>query len=343
MTVSEFKEINKLRHDEKMMGPAELEELARCLNDYIEIYGEKNQSFDVLRALANLTIKWIEKGRPPTKFTAENILAEAGISIPDGKGAGTRFSPTWNKLIDSILPKREKGFQDFARNQGLNFYPWPVKEKSDGGRASEYYLIGRLLPENDIHPVEPIIGDAIAYIRELTPEPAWWAKPLIRNGYRLEGWRRWLFLAYGVGAILLCAIPIIFLWWLLWRAPTWSIKDLASSIIVTVFFAYGFWMGLRPFFRLLEWRITMAPNGLIAIGEFNVQMEIVRDSQLSTDSPGTIRLVRYASTCPQCKAKIEVEDGRKEFPNRLIGRCRENPGEHIYSFDRYTCKGRTLR
>ena len=341
MTVSEIKEINELHNEEQFLDSTELIELARCMKNYIEQHGEKNQSFDVLRALANLTIERIEDGKPPAKFTPLNIFTMADIRT--SKEPGSWLSPNWIKLTQSILPKREKGLQDFARNLGLNCYPWPVKEKSSGGHASEYYLKGYPLPESDIHTVEPITGDQIAYIRELTPEPAWWAKPLIRNGYRLEGWRRWLFVAYGVGSILLCAVLIIFLWLLLWRVPTWSVRDISGSIISTVLFAYVFWMGLHPFFRLLEWRITMAPNVLIALGEFNVQMEIVRDSELNIESPGTIRLVRYASTCPQCKAKIEVDDGRKEFPNRLIGRCKENPGEHIYSFDRFTCKGRKLR
>ncbi|WP_146204318.1 hypothetical protein [Massilia glaciei] len=342
MTVSKIKEINDLHNDELLAEPTELVESARCLEKYIERHGEQNLSFYALRGLAILTIERIEQGRPTTKFTAQNILAAAEISTPEGKAAGTLLSQAWNKLIDNILPKRKKGIQDFARNLGLNCYPWPVKDKSDGGLPSKYYLIDRPLPESDIQTIEPVVGDQIAYIRELTPELAWWAKPLIRNGYRLEGWRRWLFLTYGVGFILLCGILIMFSLGLLWSEPTWSLRGLSSSIIFTGLFAYASWMLLRPFFRLLEWRITMAPTALIALSEFNVQMEIVRDSQFNV-SPGTIRLVRYASTCPQCKAKIEVEEGGKEFANRLVGRCRENPGEHIYSFDRFTCKGRTLR
>lgn len=200
-----------------------------------------------------------------------------------------------------------------------------------------------MLPENEASKILETEPSYIEYIRELTPEPSWWAKPLLKNGFRLEGWRRWAFLTYGVGFIVLGAVLILTLWFLLWRMPTWSIKDLLTLFIGSGVFILFFWIGLYPLFRLLDWRIVMAPSSLVALNEINVQMEIVRDSYSTPASPGTIRLTRYASTCPQCNAKIEVGDGRKEFPNRLIGRCKENPGEHVYSFDRFTCRGRKLR
>lgn len=61
------------------------------------------------------------------------------------------------------------------------------------------------------------------------------------------------------------------------------------------------------------------------------------------DGLAVIRLVRYAATCRRCKAKLELYDGGKEFPNRLVGRCYENPAEHVYSFDRFTRRGSRLR
>jgi hypothetical protein len=340
MTVEESIKISDLDGGVGAPEPTELLALARCLEGYIESHGEQNQPFDVLRALATLTIERVERRKIGTRFTAGNILAAAGIALPEGVNAGTKLSHGWKKLID-ILPAREKGIQDFARNQGLKCYPWPEKDKSEGGRASLYFLTSRPLPENESINSEPLQPGEIAYIRELTPEPSWWAKPLIKNGYRLQGWRRWLFLSYGLGSIVLVAASLMLLWGLLWSMPTWSFKDLAMSVFASVFVIFAFWLSLHPFFRLLDWRIVMAPAQLVALGEINVQMEIVRDP--APNGPGIIRLVRYASICPQCKAKIEIADGRKEFPNRLVGRCRENPAEHVYSFDRYTCRGRSLR
>lgn len=343
MTVLESNEINQLDEVDDPTKFADSLTIARCLNSYIDKHGAHNQSFDVLGALVTLTINRLEQGKSDIQFTALNILTEAGIESSDGKNAGTRLSSIWKKLVLEILPAREAGIQDFARNQGLMFYPWPEKDKSEGGRPSKYFLKDYSLPENEFSKIPEAEPSYIEYIRELTPEPSWWAKPLLKNGYRLEGWRRWAFLIYGVGSIVLGAIPLLLLWILFWRMPTWSIKDLSLSIFGSAFFMLVFWIGLYPLFRLLDWRIVMAPTSLVALNEINVQMEIVRDSHSTTTSPGTIRLARYASTCPQCNSKIEVGDGKKEFPNRLIGRCRENPGEHVYSFDRSTCRGRKLR
>lgn len=342
MTVSIINAINNLDSAGTLPLTNDLLVSARCLLKYIDQHGEKNQAFDMLRALSSLSIDRLGQGKKDAHFTAVNILAEAGISISESKAAGTRLSPVWKKLTEKILPEREQGFQDFARNEGLSFYAWPVKDKSDGGRASEFWLELRALSESKTHGADALADNEIAYIRELNPKPSWWAKLLLQNGYRLEGWRRWAFLIYGVGSILLAALSVALLWGLLWVMPTWSLRDFGISVFSTIFFIYTFWITLRPFVKLLEWRIVMAPAGLVALNEFNVQMEIVRE-QNSTMEPGTIRLVRYASTCPQCKAKIEIEDGGKEFVNRLVGRCKENPAEHVYSFDRSSCRGKNLR
>ncbi|PFH09729.1 hypothetical protein BCF11_2131 [Collimonas sp. PA-H2] len=343
MTIIKSNEISVLSESEYQEEKVLLLASAKCLQSYVDQYTDRTQPFEVLAALATITINRLKRGESYTNITALNIFAQMNILLPEGKSPGSRLSPMWKKLMEEMLPTREKGIQDFARNQGQKFYLWPEKNKSNGGLPSQYYLRICTIPESEISDVQSEEIEHVVYIRELTPEPSWWAKPLLRNGYRLEGWRKWLFLSYGVVSIIFCAVPILFLWILLWEMPNWSIKNLSTSLISSSFFIFVIWVSLRPFFRLLEWRIVMAPTSLVAFREIDVQMEIVRDRRFGFNNLGTIRLVRYAATCPQCKAKMAVIDGHKEFPNRLIGRCRENPGEHVYSFDRFTCKGQKLR
>jgi len=241
----------------------------------------------MLRALSDLSIDRLERSKEDLQFTAVNILAETGISISESKAAGTCLSTAWRKLSEKILPEREQGLQDFAKNEGLAFYAWTVKDKSDGGRASKFWLELRRIPESKAQDVEALAENEIAYIRELNPKPSWWEKLLLQNGYRLEGWRRWAFFMYGVGSILLAALSVALLWGLLWIMPTWSLRNFGISVFSTIFFLYAFWITLRPFVKLLEWRIVMAPAGLAALTKYNVQMEIVRE-QASTTGPGTI-------------------------------------------------------
>jgi hypothetical protein len=187
MTVSEPNENKEL--DESVLATERILAAARCISDYVDQYLKGHQAFDSLKALAILTIARIEEGKGVSSFTAENIVAEAGIRLTNGKPAGTRLSPLWKKLVKEILPERKSGIQTFARNSGLAFYPWPEKEESPGGRAAQYYLSALPLPE-DFQTSRSEIGvGEIAYIPELTPEASWWVRPLLKKGYRLKGWR----------------------------------------------------------------------------------------------------------------------------------------------------------
>jgi len=345
MTVSDINRIKDLHNPDE---PNDIEtklDLAKCLRAYVEQYGEDNQQFVVLDALATLTVERLEAGKSDVRFTATNIAAGANIHVHEEKQPSAIISRIWKKL-EAVLNEREKGIQDFARGCGLTCYPWPKKEESKGGRGntSTYYVESRSLPVDDNKSVPDALGEEIVYIRELTPEPSWWAKRFISNGYRLEGWRRGLVMLYGAAILIAAGVSIAFaLWLFLVKRSGLSAVEIANVFFSLTAFIAFLWFAFTPFARLFNWRIIMAPTFLIALKELNVQMEIVRESHPASWNLGTIRLIRYAGACPVCHAKVELAEGEKEFPNRLIGRCRENPAEHVYSFDRFTCRGRSLR
>jgi hypothetical protein len=345
MIVSDVNKINDLSDSGEGAENAMKLRLAECLRDYVVQYGGMNQPFFVLKALATLTIDRIREGKSDVRFTASNIATEANIRVPEDKQPSSILSPFWNKL-ENLLKEREEGIQDFARHYGLEYYPWPKKDASKGGRGSNsaYYIEARPLAKNEGESSPEIQPGELAYIRELTPTPSWWAKRLIENGYRLEGWRRGLVMFYGAAILIAGGLSIAFVIWIvLLKFAALSGSEIAkiflslTCVLVCLRFAFA------PFAKLFTWRIIMAPTSLVALDELNVQMEIVREQNSVPRNPGTIRLIRYAGICPVCSAKVELAEGGKEFPNRLIGRCVENPAEHVYSFDRFTCRGRTLR
>lgn len=345
MTVSGTSKINDLSDSDERAESAMTLRLAKCLHDYAVQYGDKSQPFFVLKALATLTIDRVGDGKSGIRFTASNIATEADIRIPEDKQASSILSPFWNKL-ELSLKEREEGIQDFARQYGLEYYPWPKKDASKGGRGSNsaYYIEARLLPRNEGESAPEIQPGELAYIRELTPTPSWWAKRLIENGYRLEGWRRGLVMFYGAAILIAGGLSIAFVIWIvLLKFAALSGSEIAKIFLSLVGVLVCLRFAFAPFAKLFTWRIIMAPTSLVALDELNVQMEIIREQNSVPRSPGTIRLVRYAGICPICSAKVELAEGGKEFPNRLIGRCLENPAEHVYSFDRFTCRGRTLR
>jgi len=345
MTVPDISRIKDLPNSDGPNDSATILELAKCLRAYVDQYGDENQQFLVLDALATLTVERLEAGKSDVRFTATNIAAEANIHVHEDKQPSAVISPIWKKL-EAALNERENGIQDFARGCGLTSYPWPKKEESKGGRGnnSTYYVESRSLPADDNKSAPDALAGEIVYIRELTPEPSWWAKRFISNGYRLEGWRRGLVMLYGAAILIAAGLSIVFALWVFpVKFPGLSAAEIANVFFSLAVFIAGLWFAFTPFARLFNWRIIMAPTFLIALKELNVQMEIVREPHPTPGNSGTIRLIRYAGACPVCRAKVELAEGGKEFSNRLIGRCRENPAEHVYSFDRFTCRGRSLR
>ena len=345
MTVFDTNKIKDLPSADGPNDSATILELANCLRAYVIQYGENNQQFLVLEALATLTAERLEAGKSDVRFTATNIAAEANIRVPEDKQSSAIISPIWKKL-EAALNDREKGIQDFARGFGLTCYPWPKKDESKGGRGnnSTYYVESRTLAADDHKSAPDALAGEIVYIRELTPEPSWWAKRFISNGYRLEGWRRGLVMLYGVAILIAAGLSIAFVSWVfLAELSSLSTAEIVNLFLSLAAFSVILWLAFTPFARLFNWRIIMAPTFLIALKELNVQMEIVREPYPKPGSSGTIRLIRYAGACLICHAKVELSEGGKEFPDRLIGRCRENPAEHVYSFDRFTCRGRNLR
>ncbi|NEX19879.1 hypothetical protein G3480_06045 [Thiorhodococcus mannitoliphagus] len=66
-------------------------------------------------------------------------------------------------------------------------------------------------------------------------------------------------------------------------------------------------------------------------------------------SASRLHLVRYVADCPRCGAEgpgrsaVRLASGRLEFWGRIVGRCRNVPNEHVWSFDHGTGEGRFLR
>lgn len=332
--------INKIDEDTQPELLHAADNLLAFLDQHREI---NNHSDRVLRALVMLTIDRIKTGRTGIEFTAENILAEADIPLRSEENAGTKLSPIWKKLIQNILPSIEMGIQEYAASTELDYYAAPVKVASAGKHPSKYFLEVKRIDTQVVRESPKPARDEIRYIRDLEAQPSWWFYPLIKHGYRLEGWRRNLFLSYLISIFLTGFILVVALLLFAVYAKNLSLGGLIQLLLAATIWGVITWLALRPLYLLLEWRITMAPSGFVALNEIHVQLEILRDQRPGNDQPATIRLIRYASKCPTCGAKILVHDGRREFPNRLVGRCRENPAEHVYSFDRMTCLGKSLR
>jgi hypothetical protein len=87
--------------------------------------------------------------------------------------------------------------------------------------------------------------------------------------------------------------------------------------------------------------MTIAPDLILSFRQIHAQLRLTRDRE-GKDIRGRLSLVRHWSTCPICAGTIDVGEGELAYPGRLVGRCSENPREHVYSFDAASLSGRLL-
>ncbi|WP_439889753.1 hypothetical protein ACS7SF_10625 [Ralstonia sp. 25C] len=332
-------EINELSE----RAPVEQIAALRAFLDFHQQFGRETKALAVARALAQASLERLKNGHQIAKYNSANIADLVGQKVgPDGATAW--LSKVW-KGLEQTLEERRRGIQDVARQAGADIYAWPKKTPGAGGagNSSEYSIEFLPLPQGEAPVVTPLPGE-ITYVQELTLKPAFWARPLFRKGFPLKGWRRTAFIAFGV-AVLLAVGGVLLLTWIALNNP--RVSSSAKDVAVWMLFAMMMsWIGysiLKPFSDLADLRLIMAPDVMVGFTELNVQLELARERPADEEPFRVMRLVRYSAKCAVCGETVHLADGKKEFPGRLIGRCSEQPREHVYSFDRHTRIGRPLR
>src|SRR5690606_24801825 len=118
-----------------------------------------------------------------------------------------------------------------------------------------------------------------------------------------------------------------------------------NTVVVVVggtLIAWFLWREGRTLLQSASRRAIAAPTSLLAMSQMHAQILFGRRAR--GDSRETkLRLVRLWATCPDCGGDVDLTDGGTEFPGRLVGRCGDAPGEHVFSFDPTSMAGRSLR
>lgn len=345
-TVNQQIDIKEKSGSFELGGIPATEKAARCLKGYVSAHDDGSKLFRFLAALAEEVLADLAKGGSGEVSTKSIYLTLNPKGDPEH--ASNRVSGAWSdwekKSKDRLI-----GLQDYAANLGVAYYPWPVKKgdsKGGAGRPTLYAIEAKPIEtqplENQASEASGVTSADIRYIRETTPKAALWAGWFFSKEFHLTGWRRALFLTPAILALLGGLIVFLVVWLTLSHQQAISpnrILVLVASAAVVGYFAWKMVMGIA---RLGDKRIIMAPDILLNFHEYGVQLELTR---IDT-TPGTasrLGLVRYAATCPICGARVRVESGGREFYGRLVGRCQESPDEHVFSFDRVTRSGRSLR
>ena len=113
----------------------------------------------------------------------------------------------------------------------------------------------------------------------------------------------------------------------------------AMVFVVFIPFAYLNWRYfLMPLQSLPQHRVIKAPMFFANINDDNADIEMYRNK----DKLNIARITEFTAVCPICSGVIELANGKPDQNPPLVGRCKEAPHAHVYSFDRMTMKGYLL-
>lgn len=250
------------------------------------------------------------------------------------------LSPIWKEIEVRYFPEIEARLIELARQAGLGFYP--VLEKDDG-KPAFYRLAAKEIPapENVSAINEDVVpAGTIIYKRDLTLKLSLLGKLIFEDGLRWTASKRWGFLTWQLFFFFIAAIFVLLAWFVLWHRTT----PLTGQDIVLLALAIGFPVGAYKHFSgvfgLFDQRIMLAPEWFLSWKEIGATVEINRSKD--PDAPSTIHVYRYSAECPICGWMVKLDKGEPDFPGRIVGRCEENPHEHVFSFDRSNKQGRRL-
>lgn len=316
----------------------------------------RDAHWDILRALLTQARADVLDGAEPIAITTQDlwrrVLEERGGPAEEvsPSRARNRLNAHWPTL-ETEFTELQGRFADAARKQGFEGLYWPRKVESQGGHPSTYFLEWRPFDKGLDEPKLPnaytVLPGTLRYHEDkaslrFSLLGRLLLLPLLFRSHsagamRIEGLRRY------VPAFALSSLVLV-LGGLLLTALLPSTERLHWSPVLAA--GVGYWLLLHPLVRLYDRWIVMASPLLYPFSEWDCQVELQWDAE-SSEAPRargyTLRLVRYAADCPLCGGKVWLRDGGIEYLGRLVGRCIEEPTEHVFSFDRKLRAGYWLR
>ena len=144
-----------------------------------------------------------------------------------------------------------------------------------------------------------------------------------------------LLLMLSFVADILIAIFSILVIFLLSDLPSFKLWQV-MVILLMIPIAYLNWRYFfMPLYMLPYNRVIKAPMFFANINVDNADIEMYRDK----GRLNVARITEFTAICPICSGVILLANGKPDQKPPLVGRCKEAPHAHVYSFDRMTMKG----
>lgn len=305
----------------------------------------------LFKALAELTRVQAEAGDPRPRFAMSKLLEKCAALDPDGRvywlseddTARKKFTKAWDKLVETF-PGMEANLRQRAEKRQIAARVFPdcqsdvldKRGKLYGFRLIEMAFPERVQPQTISAPPQGLSSQigAIEYVEEMEVYPIPWVrKPLRIN---VHGWRS-LFVIVPVVLIMFACVFGIWIVLEYWMSDMGVRTIFRATLTVVIFGAIPAWPGWR-LYRLLEDRCILAP-ALLQLASVYYHLLVIRKE----GATNVIRMLRFTGTCPLCGGLVEIEKGRGDLSGRFVGKCGQNPLEHLFSFDHVLRRGRWLR
>ena len=325
-------------------GKGEVSAVA-VLRSWLDQVGGNHRIPQVLDILAEHTAQNLQSGHPSPPLDADTLRR----LYTNAHGGRLPESPASRWLSSTEVRRwwaeRQAPLEQACRKADLAMMPILTLQTGGGrGNPTQYRLDFQPLSDDPIEEQEPssdtVSTGQIRYQTE-PAKPAWWLKPIIGSEpFRMRSWRGYLL----IGVVLLEALCILALWAMtlfsLHGSRPIAASDLGLLLVISAA-TWTWWHFIKPIIRLPAERVTIANELILAWSQLDGQLRLVRDSK-SKILGGWFQLARHWGTCPKCSGEVEIADGGRAFPGRLVGRCGDSPLEHIFTFDPVSLTGRAL-
>lgn len=289
--------------------------------------------------LASQTALFAAQGKAAPRVTTKAIHTD--LAGNPNQEPSQWLSSIWKLIEQRYYPEIEPRLIELCHEAGLAVYP--ILEK-DNGKPAFYYLSAKPLPPSedaDPRDDDELPPHTIRYNPDLSLRLSLLGKLVFSRGLKWTLFKRYSYASWQLLFLISVVAFEILLWLLLWhsKGPLTGQELVVTAMAIGLPLA-GYWH-LRDIFRFFDDRIMIAPEWALAWKEFGATVEINRSK--NPDEASTIRVQRYSTKCPICGWVVKLDRGEPDFPRRVVGRCEENPREHVFSFDRSSKLGVLLQ
>lgn len=315
----------------------------RLARIWLDREGGGQRNARALRELLETTLTAVSRGEPSPEMDTTTLRlllqkVDGDEALPSKSFRAAELETWWSARTEQLR-------QECIR-QSCAWIPRLVV-KTGGGR----HLPSRVL--FDFGPVdvqEPDQGDLtttlnshVIQYRMDSAKAALWLRLLVggQASFPIHSWRGYLVLAVAGLAMLFIGL----IWvsqYATWMKGQPISTAVLAQVVLACFVTAGLWWITKPIRDLPAERVTIAGPVYLALSELYGQLRTMRTPD-ATFKSREFSVVRHWATCPICSAEVDLDYGRKAFPDRLVGRCHDAPLEHVFSFDPVRLTGTPLR